>query len=483
MRRPESRIALSAICLAGFLMQLDVTIVNVALPSIQRELGATPGDLVWVISGYALSLATTIPVVGALGDRWGHRRVLQAGLAWFGLCSVAAALAPGAGWLIAARIGQGVGGAAMLALTLAVLNDVFPLERRGSAIGWWAALGGTGFGAGPVVGGVLLGLGRWPAIFWINVSLVALAMLLIARAIPGSDAGMGPVRRPLDVAGALLAMVGVGAVTFGLIGFRWVPMLAGVLVLGILVVQQRSARDLLVPAPVHRDRVFVIACLVYFTSYLAFSGTLYFVTLLFQNLRGWSPLRTGLSWLFMNVPFLVVAQAAGRLRERFSAARMVAAGCGVAAVGTAVLAALGATTPFPVAAIGYLIAGTGFGLLVPGVTQVAMSELPAALSGAASAVLNSSRQLGTATGLAVVGAVGAAVTARFSFEWGYQTALGFCVLGLLVAMALTIMLRPKRGGADQGQAMRVVAGCSRGHPGAAEHPAAHGPRIGKTCEQ
>ena len=150
--------------------------------------------------------------------------------------------------------------------------------------------------------------------------------------------------------------------------------------------------------------------------------------------------------MFMNVPFLVVAQAAGRLRERFSAARMVAAGCGVAAVGTAVLAVLGATTPFPVAAIGYLIAGTGFGLLVPGVTQVAMSELPAALSGAASAVLNSSRQLGTATGLAVVGAVGAAVTARFSFEWGYHTALGFCVLGLLVAMALTIMLRPKRGG-------------------------------------
>ena len=222
-----------------------------------------------MISGYALSLATTIPVVGTLGDRWGHRRVLQAGLAWFGLCSVAAALAPGAGWLIAARIGQGVGGAAMLALTLAVLNDVFPLERRGSAIGWWAALGGTGFGAGPVVGGVLLGLGRWPAIFWINVPLVALAMLLIARAIPGSDAGMGPVRRPLDVAGALLAMVGVGAVTFGLIGFRWVPMLAGVLVLGILVMQQRSARDPLVPAPVRRDRVFVIACLVYFTSYLA----------------------------------------------------------------------------------------------------------------------------------------------------------------------------------------------------------------------
>jgi DHA2 family methylenomycin A resistance protein-like MFS transporter len=155
--RPASRrLTLLAMCVAAFMIQLDVTIVNVALPSIQRDLQVPPADLAWVISGYALSLAALIPVSGALGDRYGRRRVFLAGVAVFAVGSAACALSPDEPALVACRIVQGAGGAAMLALTLSIITDTFPPDRRAGAIGTWAAIGGTGFGVGPAVGGILL---------------------------------------------------------------------------------------------------------------------------------------------------------------------------------------------------------------------------------------------------------------------------------------------------------------------------------------
>ncbi|WP_425840151.1 MFS transporter [Streptomyces fractus] len=418
-RQRRRRSALPALCLAGFVIQLDVTIVNVALPTIQHELGAAPGALEWIISGYALGLAALIPLMGALGDRLGHRPVLVAGLVLFGLCSVGAALAPDPTALVGARVGQGVGGAAVLALTLAVLTDTCPPERRGHAIGWWAAIGGIGFGAGPIVGGLLLSALGWSMIFWVNLPVVAVTVVLILltvpRAAPASEA------RPLDVPGVVLASGGLAAVTFGLItatDVPWkpvrtlVPLVVGGLVLAAFVRWQRRARDPLVPRAVRGNPAFIGACVIYFASYVAFSGTLYYVTLMFQNLLGWSALHTGLSWLLMNAPFLISAQMAGKLAQRFTARAIVSTGCAAGALGVGTLSTLTHSTPFAVAGLGYLVAGVGFGLLVPGITHVAMHDVSASVAGAASAVLNSSRQLGTAVGLALVGAIGAAATHR-----------------------------------------------------------------------
>lgn len=472
------RMALLALCLAGFVIQLDVTIVNVALPTIQIDLDTATGALEWIISGYALGLAALIPLLGALGDRLGHRTVLVAGLVLFGLCSAGAALAPTSPALIAARIGQGVGGAAILALTLAVLTDTYPPDQRGHAIGWWAAIGGVGFGAGPIVGGLLLSTFGWSTIFWVNLPIVVVTVGLILLTVPKTAAASDP--RSLDVPGVVLASLGLAAVTFGLITaseIPWkpvptlVPLVLGALALAVFVQWQRRASEPLVPRNARGNTAFISACAIYFLSYLAFSGTLYYVTLMFQNLLGWSALRTGLSWLLMNVPFLLAAQMAGKLSRRFTPRAIVTTGCTAGVLGVAVLSTLTSTTPFAVAAAGYLVAGVGFGLLVPRITDVAMRDVAGPVAGAASAVLNSSRQLGTAVGLALVGAVGAAVSqhswrasrygqahihsgpiatgnlhglpprmqaaASNAFEIGYHVALGVCIASLLVAVWLS----------------------------------------------
>jgi len=468
-----------ALCLAGFVIQLDVTIVNVALPTIRHQLQATPDALEWIISGYALGLAALIPLMGALGDRVGHRSILLAGLFAFGLCSAGAALTPSSAVLVGARIGQGVGGAAILALTLAVLTDIYPPRQRGHAIGWWAAIGGVGFGAGPIIGGLLLSVFGWSTIFWANLPILALTVSLILLTVPRASATSDP--RPLDGHGVVLASVGLAAVSFGLISATdapWepartlVPLVVGALLLAAFVQWQRRAPDPLVPRAVRGSSAFIGACIIYFTSYVAFSGTLYYVTLMFQNLLGWSALHTGLSWLLMNAPFLLAAQAAGKLSQRFAPRTVVTAGCAAGALGVAALSTLAPTTPFVVAGVGYLIAGVGFGLLVPGITNVAMRDIPAQVAGSASAVLNSSRQLGTAAGLVLIGATGAAATRRswstsrlghthsFSgsvttgnlhalpthlqttastaFETGYHVALVVCVASLLAAAWLSL---------------------------------------------
>ena len=370
-----------------------------------------------MISGYALSLAAFIPLAGALGDRFGHRLVVTGGLALFGLGSLGCALAASSFILLAARAVQGLGGAAILALTLAILNRSFPPKQRSHVIGTWAALGGIGFGAGPVVGGILLAYFGWASIFWVNlpITFIAGAMTFMTVRSEPREAD----RRPLDLIGVALASSGLTAVTLGLINstnHSWVslptsaPLFGGVALFTLFLIWQGRATHPLVPATLLRTRNFLGACGAYFFSYTAFSGTLYYVTLLFQNLKQWSALETGLTWLLMNIPFLLVASIAGKLDRHFSPRQVIACGCLVAALGVAVLAGLTPDMPFAVSAFGYLAAGAGFGALVPGITHAAMSDVPPEASGVGSAILNCSRQLGTATGLALIGALGSSVT-------------------------------------------------------------------------
>ncbi len=409
----EKRLTLLGMCIAQGMILLDITIVNIALPSIQRELHDSSSELEWVISAYALSLATLIPLSGSLGDRFGRKRFFAVGMLVFTLGSIACALSSSAPELIGARGFQGVGGAVMSALALSILSETYSGKARAGAIGIWATCAGLGFGLGPVVGGRLLGVFGWSSIFWVNVPLgvagIALTVTMVAES-------RNPDTRPVDVAGVLASAAGLLAVTFGLIESSsnswtsipvWASLAAGVVLLASFVAWERRAPFPMIPSEVVKPRSFTTSCGVCLFSYAALTGVYFYLTLLYQDVDGWTALRTGLSWLFMNVPFLVVAQFAGRLSRRLSARVIVAGGCVVTAAGIIAFSTLTPSSPFVIAASGYALFGAGSGMWIPGVATVAMRDVPSGMSGTASGLFNASRQVGTSVGLAILGALGA----------------------------------------------------------------------------
>jgi DHA2 family methylenomycin A resistance protein-like MFS transporter len=338
------RLTLVAMCIAQGMTLLDVTIVNTALPSIQRELHMTAGQLEWVISAYALSLAAFIPLGGALGDRYGRKRFFLIGMVVFTLGSVACALSTSDLALIGSRALQGAGGALMSALTLAILTETYPVERRAGAFGMWAAISGLGFGLGPVVGGALLSVFSWSSVFWVNVPFAVAGFVIAFVAVTESR---NPEGRALDVVGMVAIALGLLGITFGLIessSHPWAsfevvgPLAVGAALVVFFVLWEGRTSSPMLPPSLLRARSFASGCGVYLLTYLALAGVMFYVTLLFQDVEGWSPLRTGLSWLSMNIPFIVAAQFAGRLRRRFQPVVIVVSGCLVGAAGVAVLA-------------------------------------------------------------------------------------------------------------------------------------------------
>jgi DHA2 family methylenomycin A resistance protein-like MFS transporter len=403
---------LAAMCVSQAMILLDITIVNVALPSIQHELGVSPSNLEWVVGAYTLVLAALILVGGSLGDRIGRKRVFLTGLVIFSAASAACALATDDPQLIAFRAVQGVGGAAMAALTLSILVDAFPGERRTAAIGTWAAVGGLGFGLGPVIGGALIRIFDWSAIFWVNVPV---GLICVALTLMGVRESRDQNARRLDGRGAMLAGLGLFLLTFGLIESNRRPWasgvvagsLAGAFVLLVLFgVWERRAPQPMVPLTLFRERRFASANVVFALLYLSLAGMFFFVTLYYQNLRGWSPLKTGVSWLLLNVLFLIASMNVGRLAPRFGGRRLIGWGCLFGATGMFLLTPLGRDTPFWPAGVGYTILGLGYGLAVPLVSSEAMGDVPAALAGTGSGILNSARQIGASVGLAVLGSIG-----------------------------------------------------------------------------
>ena len=408
----HQRLTLLAMCVATFMIQIDVTIVNVALPRIQASLHMSPGGLEWVISGYALALAALIPVGGAVGDRYGRKRTFLVGLAVFGLGSAACAVSPNPTVLIVSRACQGAGGAAMLALSLSIITETFPGKERAGVIGTWAAIGGTGFGLGPVAGGILLSFAGWPSVFWVNVPVAAIGIALTAVAVRESRNARA---RRLDRPGVVLSALGLVGLTLGLVeasSHPWGslpvagPLFAGAALLTGFALWERHSPDAMIPPTLLRARSFAAASGVYLIAYTAFSGVLFYVTLLYQDVNGWSALDTGLSWLAMNIPFLAMAQLTGQLDRRFSTTTMITTGCLAGGAGVLALSFATPTTPFVLTVVGYVMSGAGVGTLVPGITHVAMRDVPAGVSGAASGVVNASRQIGTSVGLAVLGSIG-----------------------------------------------------------------------------
>ena len=348
----QRRLTLLAMCIAQGMILLDVTIVNIALPSIQRELDASSGELEWVISAYALSLAALIPLSGSLGDRFGRKRFFAAGMVVFAVGSVACALSASALELIAARALQGVGGAIMSALALSILSETYSGKARAGAIGIWATVAGLGFGLGPVVGGLLLGVFGWSSIFWVKVPFALAGIALTVTVVAESR---NPDTRPVDVPGVLTSAAGLLALIFGLIesaSNSWtsapvaVSLAAGLVLLASFVWWEHRAPVPMIPPAVVKLRSFTTSCGVYLLSYASLTGVYFYLTLLYQDVDGWTALRTGLSWLFMNIPFLVMAQFAGRLSRHLPARAIAGGGCLVTSAGILTFSTLTPSSPF-----------------------------------------------------------------------------------------------------------------------------------------
>src|SRR6478752_4596140 len=363
--RPRQRLTLAVACMAQGMMVLDVLIVSVALPAMQRELHLSPAGLEWIVSGYALALAALIPTGGALGDHFGRKRIFMSGVTLFTLASVGCALSVAGAMLVGFRVIQGIGGAVMSSLTLSLISEAYPPEARTGPIGLWAAISGLAVAGGSVLGGLLLSVFPWSSIFWVNVPIGVVTVVICLAAVRESRE---PVPRSFDIPGVALSASGLLLLTFGFVessDIGWHSPVAaacvagGTVILAVFVAWERRAAAPMVPPALLRTRGFGWACAVYLLAYLAFSGFIYYVTLFFQNIEQWSALRTGLSWLFFCLPYFVV--------------------------------------------------GVGFGLMVPAGSSAAMAEVPPGSSGIGSALFNSCRQIGTAMGLAILGSVAASV--------------------------------------------------------------------------
>jgi DHA2 family methylenomycin A resistance protein-like MFS transporter len=435
------RLILVVMCAGLFLVQLDVSIVNVALPSIRADLQPSAAGLQWVVDGYAIALASLMLAGGTVGDIHGHRRVVLAGLGVFGLASLAAGAAPSNAILVAARVAQGVGAALLLPGTLAIITHAFPGDaERARAIGVWAAVAGLSLPAGPVVGGLLVAGPGWRWVFLVNLPVVAAAALLTARLVRESADSRG---RRIDVAGVALGALTLAATTFALIqaghASATSPVVlasAAVAVLGagaFVAVERRSPAPML-PLGLFRRRRFTIANAVAATMNLGSLGCIYVLTLYLQVVQGRSALESGLAVIPLFLPVAVLAPVSGRLTGRFGPRGPMLAGLLVAAAGLALLARAGAGAPYGELLPAFVLWGGGLGLLTSAVVAAAVGAVESERAGLASAVNNTARQAGGAIGIAALGAL-AGEPSGPGFVHGFHTA-ALVAAGLYVAAAV-----------------------------------------------
>jgi DHA2 family methylenomycin A resistance protein-like MFS transporter len=416
--RTVKLLTLGACCFGLFMVMLDNTIVNVALPSIQRDLGAGVSGLQLVLDAYVLVFASLLLTAGSLGDRFGRRRVFRAGLVVFTASSALCGLAPSLPALVGGRALQAVGGAALLPTTLAILATAFPDPReRVQAIGLWSGVSAMALAAGPVLGGLLTDALGWRWVFYVNLPVGVAAFLVAGRVVAESR---NPAAGRLDLPGLLLGGAGLGAVTFALIEGNqrgWgSPVILGLLVLGVValaafVVVEARRREPMLALHVFGDRAFSSANAVALVVGFALLGFVFFNTLYFQAVQGWSPLQAGLRSLPNTLAVVVTAPLAGRLASRHGYRVPVVAGLLLGAAALLLLTGIQVGTPYWALWWKLCMLGAGFGLAISPAVAAAVAAMPGAQAGVASAVANTSRQVGGALGVAVLGAV---ATARFT---------------------------------------------------------------------
>ncbi len=408
---------LFAMCFGLFMIMLDNTVVNVALPSIQRELDTTPSNLEWVVNAYTLSFAALILFGGKLGDRFGRKRLFIVGLAIFTVTSAWCALATTDTGLIWARAAQGVGGAIMNPLSLSILVATFPRKQLPLAIGIWAGISGLGLALGPLLGGFLVDSVGWAAVFWINVPIGFLAAAVTLMAV---DESRDTSTTSIDVVGTVLITAGLFLLTFGLIETNthsWTSpfilslLAAAAVTIAVFVLWESRVAEPMIPLDFFRRRVFAISSIVVALVGLAMFGVIYFITLYFQNVKGYGALEAGVRSLPMTMMLMVVAPVAGRLNgTKVSPRVLMTVGMLSASAGLFGLAQLDVESSYHAIWPFYVLMGIGLALTMPAVSTAGMSAVHPSKAGIASGVINAARQTGGALGIAILGAVGARLT-------------------------------------------------------------------------
>jgi EmrB/QacA subfamily drug resistance transporter len=449
---PRRKQAILAICCMSLLLvAIDNTIVNVALPSIRRDLHTSISGLQWIIDAYTLVLASLLLLSGSTADRLGRRRTFQTGLALFVGGSLLCSLAPSLNWLIAARMIQGVGGSMLNPVAMSIITNVFTEPReRSRAIGVWGAVVGISLALGPVVGGALTESIGWRSIFWINVPIGLAAIVLSALFVPESRAARA---RRVDPVGQILVIVALASLTYAIIegpkaGWSSAQTI-GMFVLALaaaagLIAYEPRRIDPLIELRFFRSAPFSGATLIAIATFTAFGGFLFLNTQYLQNVRGYSPLQAGLCTLPMAALAMVCSPQSGRLLSRRGPRLplMISGTCIV--VATLMLTQLTAHTPLLLLLFSYGIFGIGFGTVNPPITYTAVSGMPNSQAGVAAAVASTSRQVGQTLGVAIIGSiVGSATSAGLGVKLAaashpaWWTIVGCGTLVLALGLAST----------------------------------------------
>ncbi len=411
--RKRRQLILAICCMSLLIVGLDNTIVNVALPSIGRELHTGVRGLQWTVDAYTLVLASLLMLSGSMGDRFGRRRVFQAGLVLFTLGSLLCSAAPSIGWLIFFRMLQAIGGSMLNPVAMSIIRNVFTDAReRAQAIGFWGATVGISLALGPVVGGALVQSAGWRSIFWINIPVGLAAVVLTVLFVPESRA---PRPRRVDPVGQVLVIVLLASLTYAIIeapsasSAQSLGMFAlAAVALGALLPYERRRREPLLELRFFRSVPFASASVIAISSFAALGGFLFLNTLYLQEVRHLSALTAGLYTLPIAAMTLIFAPLSGRLvARRGPRAGLLVGGLGIT-IGAVLLTDLGPTTAVPSLLPAYFIFGIGFGMVNPPITNTAVAGMPAAQAGVAAAVASTSRQVGQTLGVAIAGAVAAA---------------------------------------------------------------------------
>lgn len=408
---PRRWVILGILCLSLILIVASVSSLNVAIPSIVRALAASQTEQLWILDAYALIFAGVLLPAGAIGDRYGRKGALLVGLLIFGGAAVVATIADSPAQLIMLRGVMGVGAAFIMPATLSIITVVFPPQERGKAIAIWAGFAGAGGALGPLASGLLLDHYWWGSVFFVNVPLVALAFLAIAVIVPTSR---DPETRPLDPIGALLSIAGLGSLVFGIIQGPEQGWLSGVTIGAFVaaavfligfVRYELAARHPMLDPRLFKIRRFALGSLTITAAFAAMFGMFYLATMYFQFVQEHSPLAAAVRLLPFPITMLLVAPRGPKAVERFGAANVVSVGLLIQAVGFVAASFLGVDTPYVMAAGTFVTIAVGLALLMPPSTEAIVSSLPPSKAGVGSAVNDTTREVGGAIGIALLGSL------------------------------------------------------------------------------
>ncbi len=429
-RRPGWTLGIVSVGL--FMVVLDNLVVSVALPSIHRELGASIQALEWTVNAYVLTYAVLLLTGAALGDRFGRKRMFMAGISLFTVASATAALAPSIGALITARALQGVGAAISTPLTLTLLADAFPPERRGVALGIWSGVSGIAVALGPLVGGGVIELSSWHWIFWINVPIGIVLVPLAGLRLTESH---GETRR-LDLRGLVLSGTGLFGLIYGLIRSQSVgwgqaevigALVAGVVLLVAFVATELRTEQPMLPMRFFAKRSFAVTNAVSLAMYFGMFGSIFFLSQFMQNVLGNTPLQAGVKLLVWTGATMVVSPLAGFFSERFGSRLFMAAGLALQAIALGWLASLATTHTSYVSMLApFILAGSGMALVFAPSAAAVLASVRTEEAGQASGATNAIRELGGVLGISVLATV-------FTSHGGYTSPQAF-VDGLTPAM-------------------------------------------------